>query len=131
MKKLIASILAIVLCFSLSVMAIAEVDLASMSVNELNELRVQIENEILSKGGDVRIETGTFVGGTDIAPGSYEFKKIEEGTNATYLLSRADGSDFIADFISHETYTRIIINEGDELQITDPCYIRKGGKIGF
>ncbi len=131
MKKLIVSLLTLVLCLSLSFLAFAEVDLTSKSVNELNELRVQIESEILNKGGDVRIETGTFIGGADIAPGSYEFKMIEEDFLTTYILYPADGSSFIANYIESDAYTRITINEGDKLELSDPCYIRKAGKIGF
>lgn len=49
MKRFISFTLALVLCFSLSIPALAAIDVSSMSVNELNELLGEIENQILKK----------------------------------------------------------------------------------
>lgn len=129
MKKIFCACLISILLFSLSISAFAEVDLSSMSVDELNELRMQIENEIVKKGGDLQIGSGTYIGGEDIAPGTYELKVIGD-TLTTYMLYPAEGN-FVADYITDEAYTRITINDGDKLELIDPCFLRKAAKIGF
>ncbi len=129
MKKIFCACLISILLFSLSISAFAEVDLSSMSVDELNELRMQIENEIVKKGGDLQIGSGTYIGGEDIAPGTYELKVIGD-TLTTYMLYPAEGN-FVADYITDEAYTRITINNGDKLELIDPCFLRKAAKIGF
>ena len=130
MKRFISFTLALVLCFSLSIPALAAIDVSSMSINELNELLGEIENQILKKGGDVQIPDGTYFGGTDIAAGSYDFKAVNADL-VTYFIYPKGDKPMSADYIDSDSYTRITINEGDKFMITDPCYMRKAAKFGF
>lgn len=80
MKKFLAMILMVMLAVSISVTAMseeAEIDLASLSLEELIELRDSATQEIYSRIGfsfeDNQIGSGYYVVGEDIKAGQYEF----------------------------------------------------------
>ena len=63
----------IVLAGSMAVSA-ADMDISGLSVDELLQLRTEVDEAIMSKGGAVVIGYGKYEAGVDIAPGQYTLK---------------------------------------------------------
>ena len=78
MKKLIAIIL--ILCL-FPVIALADVDLASMSFDELRSLQIALNEEIVTRPEwkEVTVPGGTWIVGKDIPAGSYSLHPTSEG----------------------------------------------------
>lgn len=93
MKKLIALILVGCMAFSISVLA-ADLDLSSMSTDELIALRKQITEEINARTMDEsgRINTGTYIVGTDIRAGLWDVSdpQPEDGGTSVWIATYED-----------------------------------------
>lgn len=130
MKKFISILLIIVLSFTLTISVFADFDLSSMDVNELNELRAAVDDEILAKGGNVLIAGGDYVVGVDIAPGTYEFALVKQ--NYAFLTHIDVNGEILTELIMGvDQYQRIKLEENQTLELEQPCYMRKGAMIGF
>lgn len=130
MKKVISLIISLAAILSFAASTYANIDLKSMDVNALNELRIQIENEILAKGGDTQIASGKYKCGKDIAPGSYELKLLEDKFAAYHVYDSKD-EQIDVNYLQYESYVRITIEKGMVLEISHPCFIRKAVTLGF
>lgn len=130
MKKFISLIIALATILLVFISAYADVDLKSMDVNDLNELRVEIENEILSKGGDVQIASGKYKCGKDLAEGSYELKLLEDKF-AAYNIYDSNNEQIEVNYLHYDSYVRVTIEKGMTLEISHPCFIRKAAILGF
>ena len=74
MKKQIAVLTAgLILAGTLSISA-AEIDISGLSVEELLQLRADVDEELMNKNGAVVIGYGKYEAGVDIAPGQYTIK---------------------------------------------------------
>lgn len=74
MSCVLRLMLVVILMLSVNLVVIAEVgeyDLTKLSVEALLQLRTSIEDELNSRGEMVRISSGEYLVGRDIAPGSY------------------------------------------------------------
>ena len=132
MKKITAAVIAAVLCICISFTAFAEFDLSVLSVNELNELIAAAQKEIFDKGGDVIIPGGKYVVGMDIAPGSYDIKFADESRMAaSYIIRDVEGNVFEDGSMTYGIWTHITLKDGQKIEFSPPCYIRKGTRVGF
>ena len=132
MKRILISVIAVVLSVCLTVGAAAEFDLSSFSVDELNELIIAAQNEILAKGGDVVIQAGKYTVGVDIGVGSYDIKYIDESLYAsTCDIRDQDGKYLDTVYLTYGNWTHAILVEGQTIDFHTNCYIRRGVKLGF
>ena len=132
MRRVVAAVIALVLCICLSVSALAEFDLSGMSVNELNELIAAAQKEIFDKGGDVIIPGGKYVVGMDIAPGSYDIKFADESRMAaSYIIRDVEGKIIEDGSMTYGIWSHITIRDGQKIEFKPPCYIRKGTRVGY
>ena len=85
MKK-IACILACAMISAASISAYADIpDISELSVDELVQLRDQIDTALFENGGAVELPFGDYVVGRDIAPGIYVIRPhIVEETEDNY-----------------------------------------------
>lgn len=130
MKKLISLVISLIVVLSLTVPSFADVDLKSMDVNALNDLRIAVENEILAKGGDIQIASGKFKCGKDIAPGSYELKLLEDKF-AAYHIYNSKNEELDVNYLQYSSYVKVTLEDGMTLELSHPCFVRKAGTIGF
>ena len=79
-KKIIASIMLSAVIFETPVLA-ADIDLSSLSVEELVDLKYQIDDELYEKQGYLDLNEGYYVVGKDIAPGEYTIKAYGEAAD--------------------------------------------------
>lgn len=130
MKKIVV-LLAIVLAVVLSVGALAEgFDLSSMTNEELLALMGSIMDEIQTRTGDTsandRIGRGSYVVGTDIKAGTYDFTCLEsdmynfEGGGARNVIRVLDESgDYIsrAQDVEIGAHAIVSLSDGQVLEI--------------
>lgn len=95
MKKSILAIgLGMSLLLTTPVIAdVPDIDLASMSTEDLVSLRDSINSEIANKGGDNTIGVGTYIVGTDIKAATYKVSAVKNGYTgwtAFYIFKNSD-----------------------------------------
>lgn len=131
-KSIVSTILAASMLFTTPVMASEQTkaDIQSMSIEELQELRAIINQEIANKGGDDEIAMGNYLVGTDIAAGSYEFTVSENATETANICiyKDAEAKD------SYDMSTNINVEPGETLAINLHennilCVYEQGGTI--
>ncbi len=130
MKKIISLAILVFIILTIVPFSFADVDLKSMTIEELNELISQAQNEILLKGGDTIVSAGDYTAGVDIASGTYEFKMVNDDLLKTYTVMK-DGKLADSKYLSPNEFTRIRLEDGQTLHIYTSCYLRKASLIGF
>lgn len=113
MKKLIIAVLIAVM---IPVIALADVDLASMSFEELVKLREQIIAEIINRPEwkETEIDAGTYRIGKDIPSGVYTVIP----KNTYVMLNVYDGSKFVNGYgVYGEEIGRLPLYDGYRLEI--------------
>lgn len=135
MKKIIvASVLAVSLC-CVPAMASGDIDLTTMSLEELKELQTELTKEIINKGGYEVFPAGAYVAGTDIEAGSYTLISDDElsanvrifDSKAMYTLSASTEEakpTFEMMIVDGETATANL-SDGQVLVTDDSLYITK------
>ena len=128
MKKLICMLL--VMCL-LPVVGLCDVDLSSMSYDELVTLSQQITVEIMSRPEwkEVSVPTGTWEIGTDIPAGMYSIRTTSK--KATIWYTKKSG---IRDYIyvyPEEPLGKIELLEGTTLEINTEVIISPPLSLGF
>lgn len=94
MKKLICIILSVVFIFGMVDSAFAaDVDMSSMSIEDLVSLRDSLNEEIYSRSGgtmDDMIYAGTYVAGKDIKAGIYTITNTRDSYLTIYVFESMD-----------------------------------------
>ena len=114
MKKMLAIIL--ILCL-LPIISLADVDLSSMSIDELQSLRKNICSEILSrsKWNSVTVPSGFYVVGEDIPAGHWTIRYSDPWSIVTYF-SKTDETGKSPDYWGGVCYSANIGAPGNELE---------------
>ena len=81
-RKLIVSIMLSAIIIETPAFA-ADIDLSSLSVEDLIDLKDQIDDEIYEKQGFIDLPYGYYIVGKDIAAGEYTIKPYGEGADNT------------------------------------------------
>lgn len=112
MKKLFVSI---VLCSALFVTPVraADIDLSSMTLEELEDLKNQVEAEIIAKGGGEIIGAGLYEAGKDIKAEDYQLISDEEKGSTIILFPSKEAADSDSQYIVYES-----ISGGEEITIS-------------
>lgn len=142
MKKLISLILVLLLCLSMPVLSFGEIDLDSMSLDELVELSTRISEKIIEKIKDIGdkpykiISAGRYFAGTDIAIGSYEISPIEDKCDWLCAIRDTNSQDqewrfYDEQYVEPGNYLRIPVEENTCFSIDQTCYIRPSTMISF
>lgn len=131
-KSIVATILATSMLFATPVMASEQTkaDIQSMSLEELQELRDLVNQEITNKGGDSEITMGDYIVGLDIEAGNYEFTVSENATESANvcIYEDAEAKD------GYNSLTDLTVEPGETLAINLHdnnilCLYGNGGNI--
>lgn len=128
--KRVVSVL-IVLLLILTV-AVAESDLASLSFDELLELRNQLNAEIMSRPEwkEVTVPTGTWYTGIDIPVGFYSIIATDDHSMVR-LEDKNEHYIFYKTMSKNEVAGKVYFEEGSVLQIYDPIILAPPISLGF
>lgn len=129
MKKILCVLL--IVCF-LPVVALSE-DLSSMSYDELIELHRQLVKEIMSRPEwkEVEVPAGKWIIGEDIPEGSYSVTPVK---NSSVINVYGNNSYGIPDLIylsDGETYGKLVLKDGMEIDISSPVIFAPVKGLGF
>lgn len=123
MKKLAAALLSATLLLSSSVFA-ADIDLSGLTVDELANLRTQIDMLLEEKlEGQAKFGPGVFICGQDIKEGYYEFTATSEDGAYIFIYetkeSWKNGDDWIGNSTVHEAgeVSTFSIHEGNCIEV--------------
>ena len=83
MKKILALVLGLLMLFS-SAVVLGEVDLSGMNLEDLLQLRQDVDAAILTNNGAVILQAGDYIVGRDIAAGSYVISFYQNKSNHSY-----------------------------------------------
>ena len=123
MKRLIALIIAVVCMIPAAVLA-SGTDLASLSFDELLELRAALESEIVSRPEwkEVTVPSGSWIVGKDIPAREYSIHPTSRGG---YFRIRRNGKVLISQGIRSEeaAFGKIQLVDGDVVEIEDGSLI--------
>lgn len=116
MKKLI--ILALVIASLIPVVAFADVDLGSMSYDELITLNGQLFKEIMSRPEfkEVTVPTGSYIVGSDIPSGTYSLG-LASGTFGS-MIRINDFQDAYSVTSSDPSVGKVTLKDGDSVDIS-------------
>lgn len=128
MKKIAALLLALILCLG-SLPAFADVDLSAYTQEELLALRDKINEELLKRGIEKKVEVpqGRYIVGEDIPAGTYTLKPkpngfavIEVWKNASskYNMFYESVSDYDKEYIG-----KLQLVEGNIVEITYGSFV--------
>ena len=108
-------------------------DFASMTIDELIELRNSIMDELRSRIGSLdstHVPAGTYVVGEDIDPGKYVFFWIKEYEDRSAISLYASKEDMEA--YNQSTYTTIRkVGEEIQIELIDGAYLQIDGSNGI
>lgn len=129
MKKLLVSILLCSALFALPVMA-ADIDLGSMTLEELQELDALVEAEILAKGGGEVIGAGLYEAGKDIKAGDFELKSGNGKSSTVILFPSKESADSDSRYLAYEFLSdgkglTIGMQDGYVLYLDGSLYIKQ------
>lgn len=140
-KSILAIVLGMSLLLSTPVMAdVPDINLASMSTEDLVSLRDSINAEIANKGGDNIIGEGVYTVGTDIKAGNFKVTPMKgyDGRTSFYIFKDSseyddykggnyDAGDCVIDLDSYEENDtdsgNLVLKDGEIL------YIDRGNAI--
>lgn len=116
MKKLFA--LTLVILALLPVVAYADVDLSSMSYDELITLNGQLFKEIMSRPEfkEVTVPTGSYIVGSDIPAGTYSLG-LASGTFGS-MIRINDFQDAYSVTSSDPSVGKVTLKDGDSVDIS-------------
>ena len=129
MKKLIC----VVLILLLPVVALADVDLASMPYDELMTLHRSIVAEIMSRPEwkEVTVPPGIYVIGEDIPVGSYSLECVDHNSIIETNKIGSARSDFYNVLGNGETVGKVELKEGYTIRISGTVIFRPPVLLGF
>ena len=139
MKKVAALFLAMVILMA-SAVCYAEVDLKSMTFDDLIALRDQLNAEILSRPEwkEVKVPAGEWVVGKDIPAGSYSIVIPKGGSVVIHLWGAAigdyktNGGMRISDYLKEgQDIGKIELYEGNVLELGSPIILAPPVSLGF
>lgn len=116
MKKLIA--LALVILSLIPVAVLADVDLSSMSYDELVSLNSKLFAEIISRPEfkEVTVPTGTYNVGEDIPAGTYSLGLANGTFGSMIQINGFQGSYAVTS--TDQTVGKVVLKEGDSVEIS-------------
>lgn len=103
MKRLAVIILAFVMIFSMSYAE--SIDLTGMSIEDLNNLRNAIDEELLNRDEAAFIPDGSYVVGLDISEGSYVLSQHSDDAWAVVWIYNSEESITALEKAENEYYT--------------------------
>lgn len=114
----------LLICLLLVPVALAEVDLSSMSDEEIVELLKQVNQEVVDRGIEKTAElpAGKYVGGKDIPVGAYTVTCKTDGSHHGIIWVSAAGDDLENDYPSL-LYEHVSFNEEEQFRVN----IEEGG----
>lgn len=113
MKKLLALLCVLIL---VPCMALAEIDLSALSIDELIALKTQITSELLKREEikEAKVPAGEYIVGEDIPAGKYTIT-----TDAVLIMVAVDGGlSAIHTITSGDSIGKIVLENGQKVQIT-------------
>ena len=139
MKKFVAIILALTLSLSVVITASAEINLSTMSNEELVDLIASIKKEMATRLNlfDDQykiIPPGTYYSDKDITVGTYEISPTEKKVSCSLNIWSEEENRWIywsdRDAKSGD-FVQINVPENSYITISSECYIRPATKIEF
>lgn len=126
MKKMIGTLLA-VLMLSSTVIA-AEVDLQSMSTEDLISLRLSIVEELMARGEmkSAKVPAGKYTIGTDIPAGSYSIS-----TDQIMVTVMVNGYDQMYVVTPDDGVGKITLNDGNSFECSSTIVMTTYTGISF
>lgn len=113
-----------VLLFSV---ALADVDLATMTVDELITLKTQIEQELINRGAvkSATVPAGKYIVGKDIPAGDYSI------STSQYMVVVTIGSLNMYVVTPDEGVGKVTLNEGDSFECSSTIVLTKYAGLNF
>ena len=129
MKKKILSVI-LTLCL-LPVIALAEVDLSAMSVDELIALNKAVVMELMSRKDfkEVAVPSGEYKVGEDIPAGAYTVKAKQFAVLVTYEKNGDYGDVYTVE--SDSCIGKLTLEKGESIQITGDVIFTPYAGLGF
>lgn len=129
MKKLLCVLL--IVCF-LPVIALSE-DFSSMSYDELIELHRQLIKEIMSRPEwkEVEVPAGKWIIGEDIPEGSYSLTTVNDSSIVQVYGTNNYGIPELIYLQEGETYGKLILTAGMQIDISSPVIFAPVKGLGF
>lgn len=130
MKKKFLSVI-LTLCLLLPVIALAEIDLSAMSVDELIALNKAVVMELMSRKDfkEVAVPAGTYKVGEDIPAGSYTVKAKLLSVLTTHEKNGEYGDMYTLN--SDKPIGKLTLEEGESVQITGSVIFTPYAGLGF
>ena len=127
-KRIGAALLCCTMAYAAPVMAAETVDLSSMTLEELQELRESLDAEILAKGGGEVIGAGLYEAGVDIIPGTFTFTAGDDSANIIVYETKEeeenDGNYVIWEFAEEGEKVSVSLKGGNTLYLSNGLYIK-------
>ena len=126
MKKFLGFLFAVLLL--LPIFASAEVDVKSLSTEELLALRVSIVDELMARGEmkSANVPAGEYVVGEDIPAGSYSI--TTDQLLVTIVVGDYDGMYVVS---PDSPVGKLTLKAGDKIQITGKIVLTKYAGLSF
>ena len=126
MKKFLGFLFAVLLL--LPIFASAEVDVKSLSTEELLALRVSIVDELMARGEmkSANVPAGEYVVGDDIPAGSYSI--TTDQLLVTIVIGDYDGMYVVS---PDSPVGKLTLKAGDKIQITGKIVLTKYAGFSF
>lgn len=126
MKKFLGFLFAVLLL--LPIFASAEVDVKSLSTEELLALRVSIVDELMARGEmkSANVPAGEYVVGDDIPAGSYSI--TTDQLLVTIVIGDYDGMYVVS---PDSPVGKLTLKAGDKIQITGKIVLTKYAGLSF
>lgn len=125
MKKILSLVLILMLAFPMLVLA--EIDLASLSSDELIELQTQIQGELMNRGDikSANIPAGEYTIGVDIPAGVYSV------TSPSYGMIVVNDFDLSYFVTIEDPVGKLELNDGDAFSVGGPIVLTTYTGISF
>lgn len=130
MKKKFLSVI-LTLCLLLPVIALAEIDLSAMSVDELIALNKAVVMELMSRKDfkEVAVPAGEYKVGEDIPAGAYTVKAKQFAVLVTYEKNGDYGDVYTIE--SDSCIGKLTLEEGEAVQVTGDVIFTPYAGLGF
>ena len=130
MKKKFLSVI-LTLCLLLPVIALAEVDLSAMSVDQLIALNKAVVMELMSRKDfkEVAVPAGEYEVGEDIPAGAYTVKAKQFAVLVTYEKNGDYGDVYTVE--SDSCVGKLTLEKGESIQITGDVIFTPYAGLGF
>ena len=139
MKKFACIIVAIVL---LPIVALADIDLSSMSYEELEELSQKVTTEMMSRSewGGVKVPAGIWTVGVDIPEGEYSIRMCNEKQTGKVSVWGKEKDDYITNGgcvyplvfgYDYTVFGKVVLKEGYIVDSNIDTFFCPPVKLGF